>query len=131
MAASQVIKFSLTALALGLYLSTSASSDDTAQPLTAAEIDLHLRGNTIKGAWSGEAYTQFFSEDGQTVYLQQNRRPDVGRWRVNSETNQYESWWEQTGWTGYTVLETKDGYAWKRGDDHEVFSMSAGKQIKW
>ncbi|WP_317056224.1 hypothetical protein [Roseovarius rhodophyticola] len=119
------------ALSVTVCLAAGALAEDSAKVLSASEIDLLLRGNTIEGTWSGSTYTQYFGEDGQTVYLEENRRPDVGRWRVNSETEQYESWWEQTGWTAYTVLETEGGFAWKRGDGHELFVVSEGKQITW
>ena len=123
------LKSFLVLIAMLCLSSVTASQADEA--LTASEIDRLLRGNTIEGSWSGAAYTQYFSDDGQTIYLQANRRPEIGRWRVNSQTDQYESWWEQTGWTGYTILRTDTGYGWKRDAKTEPFTVLPGKKITW
>lgn len=114
-----------------LAWSGTAWAEETSRILNAQDVDTLLRGNTITGTWSGETYTQYFSEDGATVYLQTNRRPEVGRWRVNQGTGEYESWWEQSGWSRYTILETKDGFAWKRSNGSELFTVEQGKQITW
>lgn len=97
----------------------------------AEEIESLLSGNTITGTWSGTQYTQYFDANGVTVYIPEGRQPDMGRWRVNADTDQYESWWEQTGWTPYTVIRTQDGYAWKREKGAEPFTVKKGKQITW
>lgn len=97
----------------------------------AYEIETLLSGNTITGTWSGSEYTQYFDPNGITVYIPEGRQPDLGRWRVNSQTDQYESWWEQTGWTPYTVIRTNAGYAWKRENGSEPFTVQQGKQITW
>ncbi|MEM8774689.1 MAG: hypothetical protein AAGF53_06620 [Pseudomonadota bacterium] len=101
------------------------------EKLTAEEIETLLNGNTIKGVWSGNNYTQYFGENGETAYIPEGRMPDIGRWRVNIDTDQYESWWEQTGWTGYTVLKVDEGYGWKRSDGYEPFTVLEGKRVSW
>lgn len=113
---------------VALFAALPAYADVT---LSATEIEALLSGNTINGTWSGSEYTQYFDPNGMTVYIPKGRQPDVGKWRVNTETDQYESWWEQTNWTGYTVLKTETGYGWKRSDGHEPFTVEAGKQITW
>ena len=70
--------------------------------LTAAEIDALLSGQKITGTWNGTPYTQSFSENGQTIYVS-NSRPEVGRWRVNPQTDSYESHWERSGWSSYGI----------------------------
>ncbi|MDU8942279.1 hypothetical protein [Ovoidimarina sediminis] len=67
--------------------------------LTAAEIEALLSGRKITGAWNGKAYSQTFAATGHTVYIPKGGRPDAGRWRVNPETDSYESFWERSGWS--------------------------------
>ena len=56
----------------------------------------------------------------------------AGCFRIfNAETNQYESWWEQTGWTPYTVVMSNDGYAWVNKDKLERFEVFEGNQTSW
>jgi len=96
--------------------------------LTAAQIAELLAGNTIEGTWSGSNYTQYYGADGYTVYTPEGGQPDEGKWRVKEDTDQYDSWWESTGWTPYTVMMTNDGYAWVNGDKLEPFDVFAGKK---
>ena len=96
---------------------------------TAAQIDELLRGNTITGTWSGSTYSQYFGDNGLTVYIEDGRPPSRGKWRVKNDTNEYDSWWEQTGWTPYTVMMTNDGYAWVNGGKLEPFKVLEGKQV--
>ncbi|KGM89219.1 hypothetical protein rosmuc_00703 [Roseovarius mucosus DSM 17069] len=105
----------------------------TAQPaqMTAAEISALLSGNTIVGSWSGTDYQQYFAADGSTVYMLGDGRRDDGQWRVNAETNDYESWWRSTGWTPYAMVRTEAGsYAWINGDRLEPFEVLSGRQIE-
>ncbi len=99
--------------------------------LSADQISTLLTGNTIAGTWSGSSYRQFFGEGGMTMYVPEGGRADPGRWRTNAETNAYESWWEQTGWTPYRVMMTNDGYAWVNGETLEPFEVMQGKQVNW
>ncbi len=102
--------------------------DAGAVQVTAAQIQQLLSGNTIKGTWSGFDYTQYFGENGFTVYIEDGRPPSRGKWRVKEDTDQYDSWWENTGWTPYTVMMTNDGYAWVNKDRLEPFVVLEGKQ---
>ena len=120
------MKSVLTVLAFTLTLPAWAD-----EVVSAPELQDLLSGNTITGTWSGTKYTQFFSDEGATVYIPAGRQPEIGRWRVNAQTGQYESWWEQSGWSRYTVIRTEDGYGWKRGDGYEPFTVQQGKQIVW
>ncbi len=96
---------------------------------TAAQIDQLLSGNTITGTWSGSTYAQYFADNGVTVYVEEGRPPSRGKWRVKEDTNEYDSWWEQTGWTPYKVMMTNNGYAWINGDKLEPFDVLEGKQV--
>ncbi|SLN29783.1 hypothetical protein ROA7450_01282 [Roseovarius albus] len=99
--------------------------------LTASEIEVLLTGNTVSGTWSGTPYKQYYGEGGFTMYVPKGGPPDQGRWRVNHETNQYESWWHMTNWTPYTVVETDDGLAWVNGETLQHFEVLDGRQVSW
>ncbi len=75
--------------------------------LSAAEIEALLSGNTISGVFNGTPYTQTFAPDGRTVYTPEGGQGDEGKWRVDAEEDQYESWWASTGWTAYEMA--RDG----------------------
>lgn len=99
--------------------------------LTAPEIKTLLAGNTITGTWSDTGYRQYFNTDGTTVYISDEGRVENGQWRLNTETNDYESWWRSTGWTPYAMVRTEAGeYAWVNGDRLEPFTVQAGRQIE-
>lgn len=99
--------------------------------LTADQITQLLSGNTIEGTWSGTPYKQFFAPSGMTMYLADGSAPDQGRWRTDPSANTYESWWQMSNWTAYTVVKTDDGYAWVKGDSFEPFQVMPGKQLSW
>ena len=114
----------------GLLQAQDQSTAGTVQA-TAAQIDELLRGNTITGTWGASTYTQYFDDSGFTVYIADGRPPSRGKWRVKVDTDQYDSWWENTGWTAYTVMMTNEGYAWVNGDTLEYFQVLDGKQAKF
>lgn len=102
-----------------------------AQKLSASEIEDVLAGNTIEGVWGGNRYSQYFAEDGSTVYVPNEGKRAEGRWRVDSDQGIYESWWVSTGWTPYTMVDLPDGgYAWVNGDTVETFEVVEGRQIE-
>jgi len=97
--------------------------------LTAAQIDTLLSGNTAVGTWSGNGYRQYFDASGATLYLAEGAPPDRGKWRINAETDQYESWWERSNWAGYTIVMTNEGYAWLNRGALEPFELLAGDRL--
>lgn len=99
--------------------------------VTAAQIEKLLSGNTIRGTWGGTGYTQYYGEGGFTVYIPDGGPPSRGKWRVKEDTDQYDSWWENTGWTPYTVVMTNNGYAWVNKDSLEHFEVLEGKQAEF
>lgn len=127
--------FIALALAAAVALPGHAA-DDTAEgadviQLSAGQINALLSGNTIKGTWGRATYTQYFDASGFTVYIEDGRPPSRGKWRVKEDTNQYDSWWENTGWTPYTVMMTNTGYAWVNRGTLEPFTVLAGKQASF
>lgn len=100
--------------------------------LSAAEITQLLSGNTAVGRWIDHNYRQYFSDDGSTIYAQENARSSVGRWRVNSSTNQYESWWERSGWgSGYEITLKEGVYYWvsSGAGEPQSFAIVPGQQL--
>jgi len=81
---------------------------------------------------AADEQTLYFDETGSTIYAQENTRSAVGRWRVNTETHQYESWWDQSGWgSGYNIV-LKDGtYYWIGGgaSQPQPFTVETGQKL--
>jgi len=119
----------IAGVALATLTATGAASEEK---MTAAEILALLNGNTIIGSWSGTAYRSYYGDGGLTIYAPEGGQPERGRWRVNEETDQYESWWEHSGWTPYSVVRTDDGgYAWLHSGELQPFSVLEGRQISF
>lgn len=105
--------------------------------LTATEIEDLLTGNTAIGRWSStyssHNYRQFFGADGSTIYAQEGARSALGRWRINSKANHYESWWERAGWgAGYSILLKEGVYYWVSsvgGIEPQAFEILPGSQL--
>lgn len=115
-----------------LLLAMSTALFAKEKTLTAAEIRELLAGNTAVGRWIDHNYRQFFNTDGSTIYAQENTRSSVGRWRINQENNQYESWWERAGWgSGYRILQRDGIYYWISSGDTapQAFEMLPGQQL--
>ena len=128
--------FTAIAAAGVLALSGAASAGEEAADavtvqMTAAQIEDLLAGNTVMGTWSGSNYTQYYGEDDFTVYIPEGGEPDEGKWRVNADTDDYESWWRSTGWTPYAIVMTNDGYAFVNGEYLEQFDVFEGKQVEY
>ncbi len=119
---------SLVTLA-AVALPAGAGEAPGAVQATATQIQQLLTGNTIVGTWSGSNYKQYYDASGFTVYVAEGAPPSRGKWRVKEDTNEYDSWWEQTGWTPYVVMMTNDGFAWVNGDKLEHFKVLDGKQV--
>jgi hypothetical protein len=112
-------------LSLGLNGVVAAAGE-----LNAKEIDKLLSDNTVVGDWGGK-YKQYYATDGFTIYLPSGGSGAEGKWRVNTETNHYESWWAETGWTPYGIAHDGDNYAWidAKGDRY-AFTVEKGFQFK-
>jgi hypothetical protein len=122
---------SILGLVLAPLIVLAAPSLAANVKLSAPEIEAALAGNTIIGTWSGTAYRQYFDPDGSTIYVPKDGKRDEGRWRVNPETNDYESWWRSTGWTPYALVRTEGGgFAWVNGDRLEPFQIQQGRQVE-
>lgn len=122
---------SFTAALAVLTFAPALSASAAPTRLTAPEIEALLSGNTIVGTWSGSTYRQYYATDGSTIYVPEGGKPDEGRWRVNAGSDEYESWWQSTGWTPYALVRTDDGgHAWINGERLEPFQVISGRQIE-
>lgn len=122
----RVLLASIVAVSVAAALPAMA----TPTQLSAPEIEALLAGNTISGTWSGTSYRQYFGTDGTTLYSPDGGNADEGEWRVNPETNDYESWWRSTGWTPYALVRTDEGgYAWVNGERQEPFTVQEGRHL--
>ena len=118
------------ALSASVLMMSSACAEPAA--VTAAEIKTMLSGNSIEGTWSGDEYRQYFSASGSTTYSQRDARKTVGKWRVNEQTNKYESWWERAGWSGYGVIRDGEQLFWtSSGLEPQPFKLIEGQHVDW
>lgn len=120
-------------IALGLAISLLSVGMVRAETqLTGAEMFDLLNGNTISGDWVGTPYKSYYAPDGVTVYVPENGPAQRGRWRINYDTDEYESWWEQSGWSSYRIVRGDDGgLSWVFRDTRQPFDVLDGKQVSW
>ncbi|MEI4260501.1 hypothetical protein [Roseovarius sp. D0-M9] len=97
--------------------------------MSVAELEQLLTGNTAEGVWDGVRYKSYFGPDGTTVYDPQDGDALTGKWRVNPDTGNFESFWDAVGWTPYAVLQTDSGYAWVRGGELYPFDVIEGRNL--
>ncbi|MEM7268526.1 MAG: hypothetical protein AAF401_04650 [Pseudomonadota bacterium] len=116
-------------LALMLLASTTQAEP---QRMTAAEIEPLLTGNTAVGEWRGRWYRQLFRADGSTIYAEKGRRSALGEWRVNSETDDFESLWPGGAWEPFGVARIDGGLFWLEvGREPAHFEMIEGEALVW
>lgn len=121
--------FITTAAACALLSGAVGPAQAQQARLDAAEIEDLLTGNTAEGRWDGAAYRSYFDPDGTTVYAPADGEAQKGKWRINDETSEYESFFAAIGWTGYAVLHTDDGFAWKHKGKTYPFELVEGRDL--
>lgn len=100
------------ALVCTIALSTTGAMAQSVK-LTAVEITALLSGNTAVGKWQGAPYRQFFNTDGTTIYAQDGSRSTLGKWRVETTRDEYQSIWPRDAdWEGWYVMEYLGAYFW-------------------
>lgn len=71
-------------------------------PLSGAEIEAALAGNSVVGVKDGNTWRQTFEINGRTMYFAESAPPSNGKWRVEGDT--YCSLWPPQGrWSCYGV----------------------------
>ncbi|MFD0859748.1 hypothetical protein [Roseovarius aquimarinus] len=119
----------LAALAIGAAGITAAPAGAQEARLGAAELEALLTGNTAEGVWDGTPYKSYFAPNGVTVYDPANGEALMGKWRINPNTGDYESFWDAIGWTAYAVMRTEQGYAWGRDGKTYPFTITEGRAL--
>ena len=99
--------------------------------LKAHEIDALLSGNTAVGTWEGVAYRQYFDADGSTIYAQKEARSTVGKWRIDSGRDEYQSIWPRDAeWEGWFVMEWNGDFYWvSKTTPPTPFRVLEGQQL--
>ncbi|HEY9037506.1 MAG TPA: hypothetical protein VIN05_00990 [Roseovarius sp.] len=95
--------------------------------MSAEEISRLLSGNTAEGQWEGKAYKSYFAADGTTIFAPGNADALIGKWRVNSDSQELESFFDAVGWTGYAVVRTDTGFAWMKDGEAYPFLVFEGR----
>ena len=95
----------LAAAACLMMLAYAPAVHADERPLTGAEINSALSGNTVAGIQDGQAWKQYFDPNGQTTYVS-GGRASPGRWSVRGD--KYCSQWPPSErWDCYAM--TGDG----------------------
>jgi len=115
---------------LAMFLLAGAGQAQSVK-LTADEITELLAGKTASGKWEGNRYRQYFNANGATIYAQTGARSALGKWRVNAETDEYESIWSgETEWTGWFVMEYAGAHYWvSKTTPPTPFRLLEGQQL--
>ena len=115
---------------LCLCLSANLASAQSVK-LSADEITKLLTGNTAVGKWQGANYRQFFNSDGTTIYAQEGSRSSLGKWRVDSSRDEYQSIWpSDEDWEGWYVMEYSGAYYWvSKATPPTPFRVEAGQNL--
>lgn len=126
-----LIRCVLLAVSATLVFATSPPAQPVAVQLDAAEVTALLTGNTAVGVWEGTPYRQHFDETGVTLFAQPEARTTRGEWRVDPETDEYQSIWPgETEWEGWIVMIWMDEYYWlSRTTPPTPFEVVEGEQL--
>ncbi len=124
-------RFFFNAAALCTLIVGSSGAFALAQEnmMTADDIARLLSGNTIEGQWDGTAYKSYFDPDGTTIFVPVNADALTGKWRVNAQAGEFESFFDAVGWTGYAVLRTDAGFAWMKDGVAYPFAVLEGRVL--
>jgi hypothetical protein len=114
-----------------LAFATPVLAQPNAVQLDAAEVTALLTGNTAVGVWDGTPYRQYFGEDGVTLFAQPEARTTRGQWRVDPESDEYQSLWRgDAEWVGLIVMIWMDEYYWlSRSTPPTPFEVVEGQQL--
>ena len=99
--------------------------------LTASEIVVLLTGNTAVGNWQGTPYRQYFDPDGSTIFAAKDARSALGEWRVDADTDAFQSLWpSDEGWEGWYVMEYDSVWFWvSKTTPPTPFKVLSGQQL--
>lgn len=131
MVRAKFVQLSVVGLALVILLSACGSSTGGVEPVSAADLQEALAGNTAIGNWLGTDYRQFFDADGATIYLPEGGAESMGKWQVVESTGLFESLWnDRPPWTAYEVHRNGDTWFWTgQGVELSEFVIVEGNQL--
>ncbi|MEJ6389419.1 hypothetical protein [Gymnodinialimonas ulvae] len=114
-----------------IWAATALNAQPVAVQLDADEVTALLTGNTAIGDWDGVPYRQYFGEDGVTLFAQTEARTTRGQWRIDPESDEYQSLWPgDDDWEGWIVMVWMDEYYWlSRSTPPTVFEVVEGQQL--
>ena len=102
----------LRCIAVLLMLGASASHAQSVK-MADHEISALLSGNTALGIWQGVQYRQYFAEDGTTIFAQEGTKSALGRWRVDTTADEFQSIWARdTIWEGWYIMVYAGAFFW-------------------
>lgn len=109
----------------------AATAQAQSVKLTANEIEILLSGNTAVGLWNGVPYRQYFGVDGVTIFAQKGARSARGKWRVDEDSDEFQSTWPSDAeWEGWLVLEYAGDWFWaSKSTPPTPFTMMDGQQL--
>ncbi|MEL6640588.1 MAG: hypothetical protein AAFP98_04625 [Pseudomonadota bacterium] len=123
----------ITRRAFAAVLAAAIAAPAAAQSvkLQGHEIRALLTGNTAVGRWEGQAYRQYFADDGTTIYAQENSRSTLGEWRVDDDLQEYQSIWPRdSAWEGWFVMEYGGTFYWvSKTTPPTPFEVLQGQQL--
>lgn len=101
--------------------------------LTSNQIVDLLSGKTVVGSWSGEAYRQYFNQDGSTTFLSKDNNKIIGKWKVDQNTDELKSvLFEDQEWGAWYIMEYAEDYYWvSKTTPPTQFEIEDGKKLIW
>lgn len=121
----------LFALAILSAMSIGAAQAGEPIKLMGPEIKALFDGNSVDGIWGQAHYHSYFDPGGMTLYQEEGRPPQEGRWHVSD--TQYCSRWEPGGTTCYDIYRDSEQIIWVSPDSgHRDSSvLVSGKAVPW
>jgi len=120
----------LRCIAVLLMLGASASHAQSVK-LADHEISALLSGNTALGIWQGVQYRQYFAEDGTSIFAQEGTKSALGRWRVDTTADEFQSIWARdTIWEGWYIMVYAGAFFWvSKSTPPTLFKVVEGQNL--
>jgi hypothetical protein len=120
-------------IALAAFVAIGATPAQAGEPvkLTGPEIKALFDGNSVDGIWGQAHYHSYFDPAGMTLYQEEGRPPQEGRWHISD--TQYCSRWEPGGTSCYDIYRDGEQIIWVGPDSSHRYSsvLISGKAVPW
>lgn len=112
---------------------TPAYSLADPSPMTQAEFETLIAGNSIVGVWGEAEYRQYFHNSGSTTYVERGGSPSQGYWRIDSGGRYCSTWPPSSHESCYDVERDGDELIWHVPSTELTYSsiVVTGKQLSW